>query len=191
VVRQRPHLRARPRGNLAPDRHHPPRAGRSAPRDRARARDRAEPARPMDQTTVRDGRRPGARRAHPVGAARDRPRRALLDVRVRGWNHAPGVPPAPRHLRRLRDLAPPSGEPSGGRRLRSARSDGASRRRPLGHVLHGHRANRRGPLRRGRHRVHRPRALGGPQRRLHRRMRGHRRWPPHTCFATTTPTPGR
>ena len=70
-------------GHVAPDRHHPRRAAVPARREAPRPRDRAVAARPVDEAAVRAVDRSGARRDAPVGAARHRARRALLDVRVR------------------------------------------------------------------------------------------------------------
>ena len=85
------------------------------------------------------------------------------------------VPHPPRHLDRLHDLDATSREPDGGRRLRSARPDGAVGRRPVGHVLHRDERAERRRARGRRDRVRRPRALDRPAHRVPRRDDGHGR----------------
>ncbi len=107
---------------------------------RARGRFVADDAAVAQATVRARGRSHGG---GAVGAARDLARRPLLHV-LRGRFAAARrqLPHAPRHVAGHAALDPAPAEPAVRRRLRGARSDGVARRRPLGDVLHRHRAAR-------------------------------------------------
>ena len=131
--------------------------------------------RPVDEAADRAVHRPDVGRDPSLGAAHRVPRHAVLDVLLRGRPREVRVPHPSRHLDRLHDLDATSREPDGGRRLRSARPDGAVGRRPVGHVLHRDERAERRRARRRRGRVRRPRALDRQAHRVPRRDDGHGR----------------
>ena len=160
---------------MARDRHHPRRADGAVRRGRSPPRHRPDTPRAMATPRTSAHGRPVPRRDPPLGAARRRSRRPLLDVLLRRGCVTGRVPHRPGGFGRRVVVAAPRGEPARGGRLRSTRSDGAGERGRVADVLHGDRGTRRGRARGGRGAIRRPRPLVGSARGVPRPDGGDRR----------------